>query len=272
MARRHVRKRHGSVALLALTLSSSPTRALRPASVATSSGLTRIRPPGDAARFSGAVRPVPGGRAVCETPAASTSNTRRSESVWRLGAAGYGSAFGKGSSDNEQENEQEKEEVREEPIRNRVSAAAKLAASAASEASSAAALLAAELNRESQSKRATLWRTRRRARAKIKAAPAAAIGSSAPAERGVRKAAVNTGVKARNVNLGGDDAVSGRSERRSWGGAIGSAVFGTPTRFFRRRVDACKSFVTSRERVHWVSLVMALYIATTSIAPRFESG
>eukprot|EP00903_Cladosiphon_okamuranus_P006910 g6725.t1 len=137
-------------------------------------------------------------------------------------------------------------------------------------------------DRDVGKKKAMPRRMRRRARAKIKATPVATRGQ--PAKMGD----VTNGPRARigfGGSIGGSRDVAGvaddcgegrggrRRQRRSWGvGAIGSAVFRTPARFAGRKVRACKSFVTSRQPVHWASLAMAAYIFTTSLVPRLPAG
>lgn len=145
---------------------------------------------------------------------------------------------------------------------------------------------------EEGKKRAVLRRVRRRAKAKIKAIPARILDSSSPGGRRRRSKKTSGKKRPQRARLfsfgrrssesggvagvadgGGEDRGGRGRQRRSWGvGAVGSAVFGTPARFVRRKVDACKSFVTSRDRVHWASLAMAVYIFATSVAPRVPAG
>eukprot|EP00752_Nemacystus_decipiens_P006860 g6162.t1 len=138
-----------------------------------------------------------------------------------------------------------------------------------------------------------LRRMRRRAKAKIRAIPARALDSSPgglrPDTTGVKdrwRAQVGFGGGSRSsgsssdcrdvagvVDSGGEGRGGHRRQRKGWDvGAVGSAVLGTPVRFVRRKVGACKSFVTSRERIHWASLAMAAYIFTTSVVPRLPAG
>lgn len=142
-------------------------------------------------------------------------------------------------------------------------------------------------------KRAMLRRMRRRAKAKIKTIPTPARVLDSPPGGGGRRAKIS-GVKNRpraridfgrsgggsggsrdeaGVADGGGEGRGGdRRQKRSLGvGAVGSAVFGTPARFVRRKVYACRSFVASLPRVHWASLAMAMYIFTTSVVPRLPT-
>lgn len=152
---------------------------------------------------------------------------------------------------------------------------------------------------ETGRKRAMLRRMRRRAKAKIKSIPALMVDSSysVGGRRGETEksgehnhTAADAGAAAVKGNSssgnkrgrGGQKRrrrkkIKSKSERKSkdrnWGvGAVGSAVFGRPVRFVRRNVDACKSFVGSRERIHWASLFMATYILSTSVVPRLPAG
>lgn len=53
-------------------------------------------------------------------------------------------------------------------------------------------------------------------------------------------------------------------------GAVVDVVWGRPSRYVRGRAEACRMFIISRRRIHWVNLVMAAYIATTTVAPRLD--
>lgn len=214
-------------------------------------------------RSCGMVRSLPGRKAF---------NCERGTN-WKLGdGAGYGAAFGEGGSGRrarEGANKGGSDGRRKEDDD---------ASSGKERAPTASSAVGKEGNRGFSS--SSLRRMRQRAKAKIKAMPAVLD----PAGAG-RKKVLGSSVKnkvdkmeAGNINKegaddGGEPAVG---RRRSWGpGAVGSAlcsaVFGRPVRFFQRRVDACKSFVASRERVHWASLAMATYIVTTSVVPRLAA-
>lgn len=222
---------------------------------------------------------------------------RRGARVWRLEAARYGAAGG------------DDEGAAAAAARNTrliQAAAAAAAGNAATEkAMPEKAMPAApadggqqqqgqDQDRDVGKKRAMLRRMRRRAKAKIKAIPARVLDSSPGGRRaetsrvknapraligfggnsgsGSGSSSHSKGVEGA-ADSGGEGRGGRRRRRRGWGaGAVGSAVFGTPASFVRRKVAACKSFVTSRERVHWASLAMATYIFTTSVVPRLPAG
>lgn len=215
-----------------------------------------------------------------------TPSGRRSARVWRLGAASCGDARG------DDENAAAAAAITARNTR-LVQAAAALRMAATERAMSAAPAdesqqQGQDQNREVGKKRAMLRRMRRRAKARIKAIPARVLDSSPGDGRATTSGAKNrprprvrSGRRSNSSsnNSGGvadsdGECLDGRSrQRRRWGvGAVGSAVFGAPTRFVRRKADACKSFVTSRQRVHWASLVMATYIFVTSVIPRLPAG
>lgn len=199
-------------------------------------------------RCYGVVRSLPGRKAF---------NDKRG-TRWKLGeGAGYGAAFGQGSSGRARDSNGGSGNRRKDD------------ASGEASVPTSSSAVGKEGNRSSSS----LRRMRQRAKAKIKAIPGV-LDPSGAGRKKKRGSANKVKKKAGNINKGADD---GEPDRPSWGpGALGSAlcsaVFGRPVRFFQRKVDACKSFVASRERIHWASLGMATYIITTSVVPRLGAG
>lgn len=299
MGRRRPRERRAATALLTFVLSRSTARALCPASLArTSNALlaSGARPPVVGA--SGASS-LPCGRAVHrDGRAATTVSGEGAARSCRLQAAGYGTAFGTGrSGDDDGDSDGDEQEGGNESDAAAAAAAATAGAEARTPAAPAAPAAPSELGNHSEGalKNPLLHRIRRRSKAKIKATPAAAALDHAASPRAKRAAAASGNgsikemknkkrrlkAKGRNINMagGGGRSGSGRGgdltgerEPMSWPAAVCSAVFGTPARLVQRRVDACKSFVASRERVHWASLGMAVYILTTSVVPRLGTG
>lgn len=297
MGRRRPRERRATAALLALVLSRPAARALCPSSLARTNNSNALRAstrPQTAA--TGATSSsLPRGRASHLGGRSTVAGAGRS---WRLQAAGYGTAFGAGRNDDDGSDDDEQERGDESDTQMSAAAATAAAATAAADARAAAAARAApsEVGNDSL-KPSVLQRMRRRSKAKIKAStPSAAVLEPASSRRSKRAAAAPPRIssnstrenkkrrikgKGRNINLAGSgdrDGGSGRGlktggrERKSWAGAVCNAVFGTPKRFVQRRVEACKAFVESRERVHWASLGMAIYILTTSVVPRLGTG
>lgn len=297
MGRRRPRERRATAALLALVLSRPAARALCPSSLARTNNSNALRAstrPQTAA--TGATSSsLPRGRA---SHLGGRSTVAGAGTSWRLQAAGYGTAFGAGRNDDDGSDDDEQERGDESDTQMSAAAATAAAATAAADARAAAAARAApsEVGNDSL-KPSVLQRMRRRSKAKIKAStPSAAVLEPASSRRSKRAAAAPPRIssnstrenkkrrikgKGRNINLAGSgdrDGGSGRGlktggrERKSWAGAVCNAVFGTPKRFVQRRVEACKAFVESRERVHWASLGMAIYILTTSVVPRLGTG
>lgn len=297
MGRRRPRERRATAALLALVLSRPAARALCPSSLARTNNSNALRAstrPQTAA--TGATSSsLPRGRA---SHLGGRSTVAGAGTSWRLQAAGYGTAFGAGRNDDDGSDDDEQERGDESDAQMSAAAATAAAATAAADARAAAAARAApsEVGNDSL-KPSVLQRMRRRSKAKIKAStPSAAVLEPASSRRSKRAAAAPPRIssnstrenkkrrikgKGRNINLAGSgdrDGGSGRGlktggrERKSWAGAVCNAVFGTPKRFVQRRVEACKAFVESRERVHWASLGMAIYILTTSVVPRLGTG
>lgn len=125
-----------------------------------------------------------------------------------------------------------------------LSALTAMAAAVADARARAASLV--NSNRELTEKRAALRRKRRKTKAKIKAIP---VGSSSQRD--------GSRVRNRFFNINFVDA-------RAATAAVGRIVVRKPLGYFRRKTNSCKSFIASRERIHWVSLVMATYIIATS--------
>eukprot|EP00904_Undaria_pinnatifida_P004464 jgi/Undpi1/14018/HiC_scaffold_9.g03669.m1 len=304
MGRRRPRERRATAALLALVLSRPAARALCPSSLARTNNSNALRAstrPQTAA--TGATSSsLPRGRA---SHLGGRSTVAGAGTSWRLQAAGYGTAFGAGRNDDDGSDDDELERGDESDAQMSAAAATAAAATAAADARAAAAARAApsEVGNDSL-KPSVLQRMRRRSEEKIKAStPSAAVLEPASSRRSKRAAAApprnssnstrenkkrRIKGKGRNINLAGSGDRDGGSgdrdggigrglktggrERKSWAGAVCNAVFGTPKRFVQRRVEACKAFVESRERVHWASLGMAIYILTTSVVPRLGTG
>lgn len=286
MARHRPRKRNTAVAIIGLTLSKSAARDLYPSFLAVS---TRLPSPADAFQHCCLRSPPATAEAVASRRRSKTtycrSNSRHGARLWPLKGNTFGSLSeqGRESSDNGESEESE----------DRVSAAAAVLAAATAAAATAESLeappttatssLQDDRSREAADKRrAVLRRMRRKSNAKIKSTPPI-LSEERPAERRARKsnkkkrvgssAAADVAQLARNKARNVDKTGTERQEwGKSWGGEICGAVFGRPTRFFRRKVDACKSFVASRQRIHWASLGMAAYIATTSVVPRLATS
>lgn len=125
-----------------------------------------------------------------------------------------------------------------------LSALTAMAAAVADARATAASLV--NSSRELTEKRAALRRMRRKTKAKIKAIP---VGSSIQRD--------GSRVRNRFFNINVADA-------RAATAAVGNVVVRKPLGYFRRKANSCKSFIASRERVHWVSLAMATYIIATS--------
>lgn len=99
---------------------------------------------------------------------------------------------------------------------------------------------------------------RRRSQAKIKATPIAKAGGD---DDGALSAA----------NLGGGGGIGVVVKRiREVPAAVGDVVWGRPARYVRGRVEACRVFLVSRRRIHWLTVGMAAYIVTTTVAPRVD--
>ena len=125
----------------------------------------------------------------------------------------------------------------------------------------AAAASSVDHGKEPEEKRAALRRMRRKERAKIKVIPDAS-NSKKGSNRVVRE-------KVQNVKMT-EATAPVVSSRRGWGAGVRDTVVGKPLRFLGRNLDACRAFIASRERIHWVSLGMAIYIASSSLRPRLE--
>ncbi|CAM9716163.1 unnamed protein product, partial [Hapterophycus canaliculatus] len=286
-----------AVAILGLALSRSTTEALRPTSLLSS----RKTASGGAVaavqhRSSFPAVGVRGSTVLAALP----SSGQRGALVWRLEAAGYGPAFGQrdGSEDEENAAAAAAAAAKNKRLIQRAAAAAAARAtgSEVSTAMSAGCQQDKQQREETGKKRQMVRRVRRRAKAKIQAILPDDTCSSAHVERGaaVPSAAtrtINTAVTGSGSASSASSASSGvaeeasviggstksssgrRKKRRNWGvGAVGDVVVGRPSRYVRRKIDRCKSYIGSRQRVHWASLAMATYIFATSVVPRLPSG
>ncbi|CBN77984.1 trypsin-like serine protease [Ectocarpus siliculosus] len=278
--------------LLGLALSRSTAEALRPAFVGSGSNA----PHGAAKAASGAAGSVqhhcsllPARRGGSIARAARPYGNREYARILRLRAAGYGAAFGQGDG-KEKEDEEEKEE---EDVAAKSKRLLQRAAAAVRTADQGQQRDQGEQEGERMRKRDVFRRRRRRANAKIQAVPVLDSSCEQTAGGGSAEAPIlNFGQRGRSRNSSsgacssgaavdvaaaggghGSSKIEPKKDRRRWGpAAVGSAVFVTPVRFVRRKVDDCRSFVVSRERVHWASLAMASYIFATSVLPRLPAG
>lgn len=276
--------------LLGLALSRSTAEALRPAFVGPGSNAPHVA----AKAASGAAGSVqhcsllPARRGGSIARAARPYGNREYARILRLRAAGYGAAFGQGDGEKKDEEEKEEEDVAAKNKR-----LLQRAAAAVRTADQGQQRDQGEQEGERMRKRDVFRRRRRRANAKIQAVPVLDSSCEQTAGGGSAEAPIlNFGRRGRSRNSssgassssaavhvaaagdgGGSSKIEPKKDRRRWGpAAVGSAVFVTPVRFVRRKVDDCRSFVVSRERVHWASLAMASYIFATSVLPRLPAG
>ncbi|CAM9867084.1 unnamed protein product, partial [Scytosiphon promiscuus] len=259
-----------AVAILGLALSRTTTEALQPTSLLSSRKTASEVVP------AGAVEPRPSFPVVGGRPstalAAFPSSARRGAHDWRIGAAGYGPAFGHrdGSEDEETAAAADDDDdgvaaSKNKRLIQRAAAAARATGSEARRAMTAGHQQDQQQREEAGRKPSMVRRIRRRAKAKIRAIPAGEAPSSANVEGGAAVPAA--------ANRNPETVRGQKKKRRTWGfAAVGDAVVGRPSRLVRRKVDGCKSFIGSRQRVHWASLAMATYIFATSVVPRLPSG
>lgn len=154
--------------------------------------------------------------------------------------------------DAQTEQNEEGDEIGIDTASSHLSALTAMAAAVAEARATAVSLV--NSGRELEEKRAALRRMRRKTKAKIKAIP---VGSSS------RRDGWKDRNRFFNVNFA-DARAATASGLRNWGGAVGNVVVRKPLGYFRRKADSCRSFIASRERIHWVSLAMATYIIATS--------
>ncbi|CAM9693783.1 unnamed protein product [Ectocarpus sp. 13 AM-2016] len=293
--KREINNATAVASLLGLALSRSTSEALRPAFV----GPVINAPHVSAKAASGAAGSVqhcsllPVRRDGSIGRAARSYGNRECARILRLRAAGYGAAFGRGDG-KEKEDEEEKEEEDVAAKNKRLLERAAAAVRTADQGRQRDQGEQGENMRQGErmEKRDVFGRRRRRANAKIQAVPVLDSSCELTAGGGSPEAPIlnfgrrggscnsNSGASSSGVvdvatagGGGGSGKIEPKMDRRRWGpAAVGSAIFGMPMRFVRRKVDDCRSFVVSRERVHWASLAMASYIFATSVLPRLPAG
>ncbi len=298
--RRRPREFHTTTAaaLLGLAFSRSMAEALRPplpfAGAAPGSGAAVLVQQQRCA-------PLPRSEARTAPPAARPGG-RHDARFFRLQAAGHGAALGQAEGDDEPAASSARntppliqQQQQQQQQQQRIAAGLRTAATEEGQQTGV------DPDEEAGGKRTLLRRARRRANAKIKAVPAGVLDASAAAGANATRGLTNTasssgsggvsggggggggggptnggsvGEVAARVGSGESRGTKEKTARRRGGtvGAVCGAVIGTPARFVRERVDTCKQFVKSRERVHWANLAMAAYIFTTSVVPRLPTG
>lgn len=292
-----------AAALLGLAFSGSAAEALRPDFLSRNNN---AHPASVAVQHHCSFPPGPGSSGDRSLALAALSPSgRRGARVWRLEAAGYGPAFGQETEEDDEETAAAAAAAATTARNTRLIQTAAAVRMATTQKAMSAAAEGQESREQGKTnetgrKRAMLRRMRRRAKAKIKAIPTLKLDSSGERGGATKKSGMKNSSKKPKprINIGrrsdadtapvegnssGDRRRGGQRKRnskrksksksRGWGvGAVGSAVFGRPVRFVRRNLDTCKSFVSSRERIHWASLFMATYILSTSVVPRLPTS
>lgn len=218
---------------------------------------------------------------ICPSRSSYYGRSNRRTSLLRLAAVGHGARFEHDADSKAAGDDKMRGSSADDRGRRHTSPATAAVAAAAVEARAAARLVVESGDDEEGRKRTARRLMRRRANAKIRAIPASASATRgavtdnrvARPKQDKEEASRHEKQTASRRRTRTDHSSSPSPSKsgggpKSWGIAICNAVLERPKRYVKGRVDACKLFVATRERVHWASLGMALYIASTTVVPR----